>query len=67
MRQLSDFALVQLDQFKAGDVEAGDLISKCGRTELQNRGLVTYRRGKWGLTASGARLAARVCGQIGRA
>lgn len=61
---LTNEAFVTLEQLKEGPVEAGDLVSKCGRDVLLKLGLCDYKNGKWGLTPQGAALAMRTVNQF---
>ncbi len=67
MTTLSHSGLLVLEQLKSGPVEAGDLVSKDGRTNLVDLGLCEYKNGKWGLTRQGAALAVRTVNQFGNA
>jgi hypothetical protein len=64
MTALSHSGLLVLEQLKAGPVEAGDLVSKDGRTNLVDLGMCEYKAGKWGLTRQGAALAMRTVNQF---
>lgn len=61
MKGLSNFAWAQLDQFRQqGALDAGDLITKCGRDELLKQNLCCYYNGKWRMTKAGRDTAARM-------
>jgi hypothetical protein len=64
MATLSHSGLLVLEQLKSGPVEAGDLVSKDGRTNLVDLGLCHYKNGKWGLTPQGSALAMRTVNQF---